>query len=308
LAKSLVSPIEVIIVLLISSMIPLVPARLSMVSAQVENVVIPMEPGQTQSFSLGATNPETFAVQLSAYAYPANTYCETFQGTGSDMGCPKLVSGTKWLPSNWIEPSMVSFGYLPPKVPGYDPPSVTVNGAFSIEIPANAERGDYSLGWTWYGKGGNSPPYDHWLHSEVWIVHVSDEHLLKTDSVRYKVWGYIGMQVTIGSRDKFSWNFQLTPTANYLTDSFFVMLLNGRSASGKEGPVWFEIYLNGAKVSSQVVYLHASGPTSLIMDINSFIQPFTSYTLEIYNRGDIPAYFESIEYLAMTCTTTTGCG
>jgi hypothetical protein len=270
------------------------------------NPTVLINPNQQSSFSLSATNPENFVVSERAVAYPEDKTCESFQWTGGP-GCPQLLPNTRWLPSDWIYPAAVYFGQL-----AHDEQK-TIENAFKLEIPANATIGDYSLGlgWTWYGQGGNSPPYDHRLASQVWIVRVTNEELpvqLKTDSARYKVWGYIGQQVTIEADDRFSWKFELTPTENYHTDSFFIMLLNGRSANGMEGPVWFEIYLNGAKVSAQIVYLHATGPRSLIMDINDFIQPYTSYTLQIVNTGKISAYFESIEFLAMTCTTTVACG
>jgi len=123
---------------------------------------------------------------------------------------------------------------------------------------------------------------------------------------RYKDWGYIwdGNGVTFYPGVDNTKEFTIGKPEYYdpekvNIESFYVMLLNAKSADGREGPVWIEVYLNGAKVSAQIVYLHPNGSSSFVMDVGPFIKFGETYTLMIRVVGNIPAHFGSIEYLIL---------
>jgi len=124
--------------------------------------------------------------------------------------------------------------------------------------------------------------------------------------LRYKDWGYIWDKngVTFYPREDNTKEFTIDKPPYYdpekvNIESFYVMLLNAKSADGREGPVWIEVYLNGAKVSAQIVYLHPNGSSSFVMDVGPFIKFGETYTLMIRVVGNIPAHFGSIEYLIL---------
>ena len=124
--------------------------------------------------------------------------------------------------------------------------------------------------------------------------------------LRYKDWGYIwdGNGVTFYPGADNTKEFRIDKPPWYdpelvNIESFYVMLLNAKSADGREGPVWIEVYINGAKVSAQIVYLQANGLSSFVMDVGPFIKFGETYTLMIRIVGNIPAHFGSIEYLIL---------
>ena len=124
--------------------------------------------------------------------------------------------------------------------------------------------------------------------------------------LRYKDWGYIWDQngVTFYPGVDNTKEFRIDKPPWYdpelvNIESFYMMLLNAKSADGREGPVWIEVYLNGAKVSAQIVYLHPNGSSSFVMDVGPFIKFGETYTLMIRIVGNIPAHFGSIEYLIL---------
>jgi len=82
-------------------------------------------------------------------------------------------------------------------------------------------------------------------------------------------------------------------------ESCYIMLLNAKSADGREGPVWIEIYISGLKVPGQIIYLQKNGAAGLVIDVGPFIKFGETYTLMIRNAGNIPAQFGSIEYLIL---------
>lgn len=144
-------------------------------------------------------------------------------------------------------------------------------------------------------------------------------------SLRYKSWGYIGSRssdsdysivvsahssfwATIRFADADACIFSSQDCSNKV-ETFYLLMLNGRSDSGAEGVAWIEVWITPGSCCSLKagtagpLLLKKDGLANFVIDLGSFVGRNThqDYHLEIKNLGDISVRFSSIEYFVVEC-------
>ncbi len=143
-------------------------------------------------------------------------------------------------------------------------------------------------------------------------------------SFRAKEWGWLGdsesssKNVVLRAGESYWAAFQISftpPTygVDLKIESFYILALNAKSFSGREGPIGVEITLYAdcqsdticeaasVRLFSQVLYLQKDSLASTVWDIGPWIQLGKIYRVQIKNAGKIDAIFGSFEYLWMGC-------
>jgi hypothetical protein len=153
-------------------------------------------------------------------------------------------------------------------------------------------------------------------------------------SFRLKTWNVVGNETNIPAGKEYVFDFVIKsppsplsyfsyrlyppPNTKWIAETFFVLLLNARTADlhGLEGPTWMQIAVTGGSESGlpgngissfpQIIYLHKTGPSSLLLDLGYFLNTDVPYEMHVKNLGvtggaSIDAIFGSIEYFVVLC-------
>jgi hypothetical protein len=139
-----------------------------------------------------------------------------------------------------------------------------------------------------------------------------------------KTWDVIGKDTVIPVGGEYVIEFviksppskYLPPNTEWRAETFFLWMANARSYDGVEGPTWIQVTIEGGGTAGlagtsltsapQILYLHKTGPSTVLLEIGGFLFTEVNYTLRIRNiglsgGGGAEAIFGSIEYLVVLC-------